>query len=172
MKFTPKVSASDPWGVLSEVRMPTYEMTVIMRQLAQPALVSAVKRVADEIYTGGGYIRRIQSLGTRPLPNVKVTKGMRHKEGTYMLMDIDVKSHDMTRLIDEYNRDKDIIQHTFIDRSKASEKFECANTLDDERKPPAERPSIQRLVEEGRRPPRFKKLWNPKTGLDYYPFHR
>ena len=38
--------------------MPTYEMTVVMRKLAKPALVSAVKRVAEEIYVGGGYIRK------------------------------------------------------------------------------------------------------------------
>ena len=66
--------------------MPTYEMTVIMRKLAKPALVSAVKRVAEEIYVGGGYIRKIESLGTRQLPNIKLSKKLRHTEGTYMLM--------------------------------------------------------------------------------------
>ena len=150
--------------------MPTYEMTVIMRKLAQPALVSAVKRVADEIYVGGGYIRTIQSLGTRPLPNTKRAKGVTHKEGTYMLMNIDVRTQDLDRIKDEYNRDKDIIQQFFLSRN--DENFQCEGTLDVERKPPSERPSIQRLIEQGRRPPRFSKLWDPKTGLDYNPFHR
>ena len=151
-------------------KMPTYEMTVIMRKLAQPALVSAVKRVADEIYVGGGYIRNIQSLGTRSLPNTKKSKGLTHKEGTYMLMNIDIKTKEIDRLKDEYNRDKDIIQQFFL--SRHNETFECTGTLDDERKSPSERPSIQRLIEEGRRPPRFSKLWDPKTGLNYNPFHR
>ena len=150
--------------------MPTYEMTVIMRKLAQPALVSAVKRVADEIYVGGGYIRTIQSLGTRPLPNKKRAKGVTHKEGTYMLMNIDVRTKDLDRIKDEYNRDKDIIQQFFLSRN--DENFQCEGTLDAERKPPSERPSIQRLIEEGRRPPKFSKLWDPKTGLEYNPFHR
>ena len=152
--------------------MPTYEMTVIMRKMAQPALVSAVKKVADEVYLGGGYIRKIQSLGTKPLPNKKYSKGFKHTEGTYMLMDIDVKIQEIPRIIDEYNRDKDIIQQFFLSKSNTNDEFLCDNTLDDERKPPAERPSIQRLIEAGRRPPRFRKIFDPKTGLGYGPFHR
>jgi len=150
--------------------MPTYEMTIIMRKMAHPNLVSAVKRAADEIYINGGYIRKMQSLGTRTLPNLKVAKGSKHQEGTYLLMDIDVRAGDLVKLNDEYRRDKDIIQQFFL--SKTDEEFKCAETLDDEMKPPAERPSIQTLIEQGRRPPRFKKIFNPKTGLDYYPFHR
>ena len=92
-------------------------MTVIMRKLAQPALVSAVKRAADEVYLGGGYIRSIQSLGSRTLPNKKYSKGLKHTEGTYMLMNIDVKIQDLPRIIDEYNRDKDIIQQFFLSKT-------------------------------------------------------
>ena len=152
--------------------MPTYEMTVIMRKLAKPDLVSAVKRVAEEIYLGGGYIRKIESLGTRQLPNIKISKKLRHTEGTYMLMDVDIKAKDLARINDEYLRDKDIIQQFFLSKTDEAADFVCDETLDDERKPPAERPSIQRLIEEGRRPPRFKKIWNSRTGLDYNPFHR
>ena len=154
------------------LRMPTYEMTVIMRKMAKPALVSAVKRVADEIYVNGGYIRKIESLGTRQLPNIKKSKELRHKEGTYMLLDVDIKSQDLSKINDEYLRDNDIIQQFFLSKDDGVEDFVCDGTLSDERKPPAERPSIQRLIEEGRRPPRFKKLWDSRTGLDYYPFHR
>merc|ERR1712062_796398 len=145
-------------------------MTVIMRKLAKPALVSAVKRVAEEIYIGGGYIRKIESLGTRQLPYIKQCKKLRHTEGTYMLMDVDIKAQDLA-INDEYLRDKDIIQQFFLSKTDEATDFVCDETLDDERKPPAERPSIQRLIEEGRRPPRFKKIWNSRTGLDYYPFH-
>merc|ERR1719322_419234 len=85
-------------------------------------------------------------------------------------VDIDMRPQDLSKIIDEYNRDKDIIQQFFLSRNE--ETFECENTLDLERKKPSERPSIQQLIQEGRRPPRFSKIWNPKTGLDYYPFHR
>jgi len=150
--------------------MPTYEMTLIMKKMAHPSLVAAVKRASEEIYINGGYIRKMQSLGTRTLPNMKVSKGAKHQEGTYLLMDIDVRTSDLTKINDEYRRDKDIIQQYFL--SKTDEDFKCAETLDDELKPPAERPSIQTLIEQGRRPPRFKKMFDPKTGLDYNPFHR
>ena len=152
--------------------MPTYEMTVIMRKLAKPNLVSAVKRVADEIYVNGGYIRKIESLGTRKLPNIKQSKKLRHSEGTYMLMDVDIKASDLSKINDEYLRDKDIIQQFFLSKTEDVDDFVCEGTLDGERKPPAERPSIQRLIEEGRRPPKFKKIWDSRTGLDYNPFHR
>ena len=138
--------------------------------MGQQSLVQAIKKVATEVYSRGGYIRKLQSLGTRTLPNIKVSKGAKHYEGTYVLMEIDVKLADLDSLKDEYRRDSNIIQQYFL--SKKDDKFTCAETLDDELKPPAERPSIQRLIEVGRRPPKFKKIFDPKTGLDYYPFHR
>jgi len=150
--------------------MPSYEMTLIMRKMAQPSLVQSVKKAADEIYSRGGYIRKIQSMGTRQLPNVKISKGLKHREGSYLLLDIDVRAQDLVKIEDEYKRNRDIIQQTII--SKTDELFQCAETLDDELKPPAERPSVQTLIEQGRRPPRFKKIFDQKTGLDYYPFHR
>ena len=154
------------------VKMPTYEMTMVMRKLSHPALVSAVKRAAEEIYSSGGYIRKIESLGTRALPNKKRSKDLEHTEGTYMLMDIDVRTNDIPKIIDEYNRDKDIIQQFFKAKDKDEAQITCPNTLDDERKPPAERPSIQKLVKEGRKPHKFSKIFDSKTGLDYNPFHR
>ena len=76
---------------------------------------------------------------------------------------------------DELQRDKDVMRKTFfgIDTTEAlreQKPLQC--TLEDEYKPPAERPSIQRLIETGRRPPRFRKIFDPKTGLGYGPFHR
>ena len=38
-------------------RMPTYEVAFIMRKMAHPATVQALKRAAGEIYSSGGYIR-------------------------------------------------------------------------------------------------------------------
>jgi hypothetical protein len=28
------------------------------------------------------------------------------------------------------------------------------------------------MIELGRTRPRYTKIWNPKSGLDFYPFHR
>jgi len=142
-----------------------------MRKMAQPALVSALKRAAGEVYGSGGYVRRMQSLGERELPNRKVKKGVKHTLGNYFIMDVDTRVSDLVK--DEYNRDKDIIQHYVF--SKGNEEpsvCACAETLDSEMLPPAERPSVQELVKQGRAPPRFRKIFQDNTGLDYYPFHR
>ena len=48
----------------------------------------------------------------------------------------------------------------------------CPAEYDSELLPPSERPSVQELIRVGRRPPRFRKIFKDKTGLDYYPFHR
>merc|ERR1712059_131657 len=118
----------------------------------------------------GGYIRRMQSLDERELPNKKKSKGQKHTEGTYFIMDVDVRVSDLPKMEDEYNRDKDIIQHLVF--KKNEKPFTCAKTLDQELLPPAERPSVQALISQGRRPPKFRKIFDDKTGLDYYPFHR
>jgi len=143
-----------------------------MRKMAKPALVSALKRAAGEVYGSGGYVRRMQSLGERELPNRKIKKGVTHTTGTYFIMDVDAKVKDLINIEDEYNRDKDIIQHYVLSREKKDEPFVCAETLDAEMLPPAERPSVQDLVKQGRAPPRFRKIFEDNTGLDYYPFHR
>ena len=78
---------------------------------------------------------------------------------------------DIDRIKDEYHRDKDIIQFRMYAKDKVEE-FECSKTLDGEMLPPAERPSVTELVKQGRRPPRFRKIFEDRTGLGYYPFHR
>ena len=78
---------------------------------------------------------------------------------------------DIERITDEYHRDKDIIQFRMYAKDNAVP-FECPETLDEEMLPPAERPSVAELVKQGRRPPRFRKIWEDRTGLGYYPFHR
>ena len=54
----------------------------------------------------------------------------------------------------------------------AREQLPIQCTLRDEFKPPSERPSITNMLDIGRSKPRFRKIWNPKTGMDFYPFHR
>ena len=88
-----------------------------------------------------------------------------------MLFFLFSRVNDIDRIKDEYHRDKDIIQFRMYAKDKA-EPFECPETLDAEMLPPAERPSVAELVKQGRRPPRFRKIFEDRTGLGYYPFHR
>ena len=77
--------------------------------------------------------------------------------------------------MDELQRDRDVMKKNFqgIDTTEsARDQLPIQCTLDEEFKPPAERPSVNRMLELGRKRPRHTKQWNPKTGMDFYPFHR
>ena len=76
---------------------------------------------------------------------------------------------------EEINRDNDVIRKTFIGLDTTASlreqpPLECS--LHEEMKPPSERPSVQKMMALGRKAPRFTHVWNPKTGMDFYPFHR
>ena len=84
-------------------------------------------------------------------------------------------SIELDTIKDELQRDKDVMRKTFfgIDTTESIHEqppLQCS--LEDEYKPPAERPSIQNMIALGRRRPKHTKIWNPKTGMDFYPFHR
>ena len=74
--------------------MPTYELSLVMRHaLGRPKLVEAVKRSAVEVMDRGGYIRQLQYLGDRTLP--QAASGSRAKgqtKGHYFLLRIDLPS--------------------------------------------------------------------------------
>ena len=71
--------------------MPTYELCLVMRSASGSAsnrgLVEALKRVANHIYTAGGYIRDMESLGHRELPQRSMVhdevkkRGIKNKDG-------------------------------------------------------------------------------------------
>ena len=90
--------------------------------------------------------------------------------GVYFLMNCDLKTNAIPTLLDEYRRDKDIIQKYIV--ADTEESVSCPQSYDEELLPPAERPSVQELIKMGRRPPKFRKIFKDKTGLDYYPFKR
>ena len=45
-------------------------------------------------------------------------------------------------------------------------------TLEDELKTPANRPSVQRLVDIGKTAPKYTHVWDDRTSLGYYPFKK
>ena len=96
----------------------------------------------------------------------------RHRNHTLKLLNLFLE---LDTIKDELQRDKDVMRKTFfgIDTTEAlREQKPLKCTLEDEYKPPAERPSIQNMLALGRQRPKHTKIWNPKTGMDYYPFHR
>ena len=67
-------------------------------------------------------------------------------------------------------RDTHVIRYNFIGLQPQEDPGEC--TLDDEFKPPAERSSVQTMIELGRKKPKFKRIYKPMTGLGFNPLIR
>ena len=84
-------------------------------------------------------------------------------------MDCDVKVGDLERIKDEYLQDKDIIQFKLFSKDKQvlGREFSCPGSLDSELLPPSRRWWPAAAVSPGKR-----CIWEDRTGLHYYPFHR
>ncbi len=150
--------------------MPSYDFSVVVKHaLQRPQIIQAMKRVGDQIYSRGGYIRNIEFVGDRSLPQKSTINEEVHTRGHYFVLKIDLPPLDVQKMSDDIGRDTDIIRRNFI-REQPKNDPEC--TMDDEFKRPTDRPSVQNMIAIGRRPPRFTRIFKPKTGLDYYPFFR
>ena len=74
--------------------MPAYELALIMRHaLPRPKLIEAVKRSATEVMERGGFIRQLQYLGDRALPQRGSTGKIKGQtRGHYFMLTVDVPS--------------------------------------------------------------------------------
>jgi small subunit ribosomal protein S6 len=148
--------------------MPSYELSLMLRVLSKPELVSSLKRSAETIVQQGGVLRQFISIGTKPLPFKIRAHTQWHREGTYFLMKFDAPSSAVEHLNDEFKRDIDLIR-THVVKCEEPVKQEC--TLEEELKSPAYRKDVQQLVEESRKTVR-KQFKQNSPGFDYYPFQK
>lgn len=142
-------------------------MTPDMFPSIQPELVSTLKRTAETIFNKGGIIRKLENLGTRPLPHKMSQHGLPHRTGSYFLMQFDCATNSLVDFREEYGRDIDIIR-TNIFKVEEPEPIEC--TLDEEMLPPAYRKEVIEMMKVSKR--REKPKYDQKSGLDYYPFQK
>ena len=71
--------------------MPTYELSLVVKQaLKRPEMVSAVKRAGENVLNNGGYIRNLEFLGHRNLPQRQRANDEYHTKGSYFIMKIDI----------------------------------------------------------------------------------
>ena len=71
--------------------MPTYELSLVVKQaLKRPDMVAAVKRTGESIINNGGYIRNLEFLGHRNLPQRQRANDEYHTKGSYFIMKIDI----------------------------------------------------------------------------------
>ncbi|CAG0902658.1 unnamed protein product [Darwinula stevensoni] len=143
--------------------MPTgYELCFIIRMMPKADLVSTIKRTAEFIMNHGGYLRKIESLGTRKLPYRMWKTGLSHREGNYILMEIDSRSKSLAEMEDYFKRDVDLVRHRAI-AVKEEPKFEC--TLEDEMLPPPySREAVIYMFQQGHSPAKIiKELKLPRS---------
>merc|ERR1711860_458336 len=160
-------------GILKFSAMPAYELSLVVRQMAKESIKATVKRTATLILQNGGIIKHLECLGERNLPQKQNKDGELHSRGTYFIMNCDLRTKDIPEFDAEIGLDNDVLRRNFLSVEKTDLlKSGLVCTLEDELKSPADRPSIQALIEQGRRPPKFTKPFKFKTGLNYYPFAR
>ncbi|XP_055643597.1 probable 28S ribosomal protein S6, mitochondrial [Toxorhynchites rutilus septentrionalis] len=149
--------------------MPTYELSLILRQMPRPEIVTVLKRTAEAIFEKGGFIRKLDNLGTRPLPFKTSSHGLVHRTGSYFVFKFDTPPSTVDDLEEEYGRDVDIIRKR-IYKADATVQENVTCTLHDEMLPPAYRNDVQKMISAANK--YKKKGFQYNSGFDYYPFQK
>jgi len=140
----------------------------MLRVMKKPELVATLKRATTTIFNTGGFIRKIENWGIKPLPCKTSVHGHIYKEANHFLIHFDVPPKEIDKILDEYNRDVDIVRSRIFKQNKLIKK-NC--TFHEEMLPPSYRPSVQKLVELAKqRHNKYEFKYN--SGLDYYPFNK
>ncbi|XP_029681024.1 probable 28S ribosomal protein S6, mitochondrial [Formica exsecta] len=149
--------------------MPTYEMPLMLRVMKKPELVATLKRATTTILNTGGFLRKIENWGVKPLPCKMRAHGRIYREANHFLIHFDVPPKDIDKILDECNRDVDIVRLRIFKQNKPIKK-DC--TFHEEMLPPSYRPNVQKLVELAKKRHDNQYAFKYNTGLDYYPFNK
>ncbi|XP_070164285.1 small ribosomal subunit protein bS6m [Polyergus mexicanus] len=149
--------------------MPTYEMPLMLRVMKKPELVATLKRATTMIFNSGGFLRKIENWGVKSLPCKMRAHGHIYREANHFLIHFDVPPKDIDKILDECNRDIDIVRLRIFKQNKPI-KTDC--TFHEEMLPPPYRPNVQKLVELAKKRHDNKYAFKQNTGLDYYPFNK
>ena len=158
----------------------------------QPELVSTLKRTAETIFNKGGIIRKIDNLGSKPLPYKMSANGQVYKTGvgiprlfiynlnftinfslqSYFVYKFDSPPNSLKNLYEECERDIDVIRQRIYKVQEDLVTHDC--TLHDDLQPPAYRKEVQKMVAIGKKQQEraAKKKFQYNSGLDYYPFQK
>lgn len=124
-----------------------------------------MKRTAGLIFDRGGFIRKIDYLGSNPLP-YKISKNRtpyRHAE--QIIFKCDVSAQIKNDLLEETNLDVDVIRCKLFELH-APQPVVC--NLEEDLKPVAYRKDVKKILELQEK--KKKVYWAAQTGLPYNPF--
>lgn len=103
----------------------------------QPEIKQCLKRTASKIFEAGGFIRRIDNLGTKDTPWKISSHDAIHKEASYFIVEFDAPSSALDPFNNYLSRDIDVIKRTIFRVPEIKPQPAC--TLHEELKPPAYR---------------------------------
>ncbi|XP_050422166.1 probable 28S ribosomal protein S6, mitochondrial [Adelges cooleyi] len=152
--------------------MPSYELCMLFKALPRTEIVGCLKRTASKIFEAGGFIRRIDNLGTADTPWRISSHEAIHKEANYFILEFDVPTQALKPLNNYLTRDIDIIKRTIFRVPGNDPQPAC--TLHEELKPPAYRSEVKEMIAIGRRKREreAKKKVQFNTSIDFMPFQR
>ncbi|KAH9426933.1 hypothetical protein DERP_011602 [Dermatophagoides pteronyssinus] len=133
--------------------MPAFELILLIKKLQKPELTLCMKRAANFIFDNQGILRKMEYLGLQPLHfrlSSSIPNAKRFNQANFILYHLDLPIESMKKVFEDCRYDTDIIRAYYIRKeSNLPENYECE--LFDELKPPAKRPSVMSLIEEGRK---------------------
>lgn len=103
----------------------------------QPTLAQCLKRTANKIFESGGFIRRIDNLGTTNTPWKISSHDAIFKQASYFIVEFDAPSSALDPFKNYLSRDIDVIKRTIYRVPENIPQPPC--TLHEELKPPAYR---------------------------------
>jgi len=103
------------------------------------------------------------------LPQRTQSGGQWHYRGNYFVLRVDIPVPEVAKITEMAAFDLNIIRKDLVSVTPPKE---AVCTLEEEMRPPSERPSVQAMIEIGRKKPKYRRIYKPNTGLSYDPLYR
>ncbi|OWF47123.1 28S ribosomal protein S6, mitochondrial-like [Mizuhopecten yessoensis] len=94
--------------------MPRYELALILKDLPRAALATALKRSCQHVWKEDGVVRKIENLGTKPLPYRMHVHGSKNVTGSYFVMNFDSSTNAKEEIEKRLRRDAEIVRPTIF----------------------------------------------------------
>lgn len=133
--------------------MPRFEISVILRILKRQDAVATLKSLLQPVLENENVVRKIQCLGSRGLPTLKVCSAEKHTEGTYFVLDVECPDNTISRIKDNFTLHRDVISAFPVSHKVAYENEPTCGGMDE--------PDYVKLLEELKTSGKFQR--KPQT---------
>ncbi|XP_033740148.1 28S ribosomal protein S6, mitochondrial-like [Pecten maximus] len=102
--------------------MPRYELALILKDLPRAALANALKRSCQHVWNEQGVVRKIENLGTKPLPYRMHVHGSKNITGSYFVMKFDSSTIAMEAIENRFRQDSEVVRPTIFTVAEEEER--------------------------------------------------